>query len=70
MQIRLLPLKLNDRKQLTVMLKGKQYFVMEEISLVFDVFGDVEFLVPQGCIFTFTRKPNMQVIASACMSQS
>lgn len=46
--------------QFAVMLKDRQYFVTEEIFLIFDAFGDVEFLVPQGC--TFTK------IVSVCLS--
>lgn len=46
--------------QLAVMLKDRQYFVMEEIFLIFYIFDDAEFLVPQGC--TFTK------IVSVCMS--
>lgn len=54
------------------MLKGKQYFVMEEIFLVnirYFLSNLVNFFF-QGCIFTFTRKPDRQVIVSACMSES
>lgn len=47
----------------TVGSKEEEYFYIEEI---FEIFGGVEFVVPQGVIFTFTKK----VIVSASMSLS
>jgi len=45
-------------------------FFMEERFLILDVFSDVEFLVPRGCIFTFTKKPDIEVVVSVYMAQS